>query len=205
MSNEPAESILKPFKKSLLFVVSAPAGTGKTTLVQMLLREFPNVKASISCTTRAPREGEIDGVHYHFLTREVFQERIAVGDFLEYVELFGNYYGTSKKCLEAQRKSGSHVILTIDTQGAMQLKNKMDAVFIFLTPPSMEELLRRLVNRKTESEESMAVRFARAEKELQLIDQYDYQIVNDDLGDAYQVLRCVLIAEEHRVYISKSV
>lgn len=199
MSSDVAEPFLRPYRKGLLFVVSAPAGTGKTTLVQMLLREFPKVKASISCTTRSPREGEFNGEHYHFLTKEEFLQRIAAGDFLEYVELFGHYYGTSKKFLEEQQRRGYHVILTIDTQGAMQLQSKMEAVFIFLTPPSMEELQRRLINRKTESEESVAVRFARAEKELQLIDQYDYQIVNDNLDDAYQVLRSVLIAEEHRV------
>lgn len=186
-------------KKKLLFVVSAPAGTGKTTLVQMLLKEFPAVKASISCTTRLPRQGEIPGHHYYFLSEAEFTQRIASGDFLEYVTLFGHYYGTSKKFLERQQQEGSHIYLTIDTQGAMQLKGKIPAIFIFIRPPSLEELRRRLETRQTETKEAIDRRISWAEKELLLADEYDYQIINDDLVRAYDIFRSILIAEDHRV------
>lgn len=184
--------------KGLVFVVSAPAGTGKTTLVRMLLDEFSSVVESVSFTTRHPRENEVAGRDYHFISKAEFRKKIEEGEFLEYAEVFGNYYGTSRKALEQQLGKGKHVILVIDTQGALQLKKKLDAVFIFVSPPSLEELRARLFQRRSESEESMEKRLSWAEKEMELLLQYDYHIVNDQLKVAYDALRSILIAEEHR-------
>jgi guanylate kinase len=183
----------------LTFVVSAPAGTGKTTLVGMLTKEFDAVKMSISCTTRPPRPHEIDGVHYHFISEDEFQRKVEAGEFLEHVSLFGHRYGTSATYIEKKKSKGLHVVLVIDTQGAVQLMGKISATFIFLLPPSKEELMRRLVGRGTEKKEVIEERLRRAEVEMELANLYDYQIVNDDLPTAYQVLRSIVIAEEHRV------
>lgn len=191
--------LLGNLKKGLAFVISAPAGTGKTTLVQMLAQEFPEIKNSISCTTRKPREGEVSGDHYHFLTPEDFEKRIAANEFLEYVELYGNYYGTSREKVQEQLNLGKHVILTIDTQGALQLKGKFDAVFIFIFPPSLDVLRKRLIQRQTESMEVIEERLAWAVKEMQAASLYDYNIVNDNLKVAYQTLLSIIVAEEHRV------
>ncbi len=191
--------LLGNLKKGLIFVLSAPAGTGKTTLVQRLTREFSCVVQSVSFTSRKPREGEVDGVDYRFLDVEAFKQKIAAGEFLEYVELFGHYYGTSRHWVEEHLNQGKHVMLVIDTQGALQLKEKIEATFIFLLPPSIEELRSRLKNRKTESKEMVETRLDRAEKEIKLSQYYDYHVVNDDLEIAYQTLSSILIAEEHKV------
>lgn len=186
-------------ERGILFVISAPAGTGKTTLVEMLMQEYPHVMASVSCTTRKPRPGEVEGKHYFFITETEFERRKIAGDFLEHVNLFDSFYGTSNGFIEEELSKGHHVVLTIDTQGALRLKGQIPAVFIFIAPPSIQELRRRLVSRKTETKEKIDSRIAWAEKELQAASQYDYQIVNDDLRQAYQVLRSIVIAEEHRV------
>lgn len=192
------QKLVGNLKRGLTFVVSAPAGTGKTTLVSMLAREFDAIKMSISCTTRPPREYEIDGVHYHFLSEDEFVQKIQEGEFLEHVELFGYRYGTSLKHIEQIKAQGYHVVLVIDTQGACQLMNSIDAVFIFLHPPSKEELRRRLIDRGTEDRAIIEKRLEWSEKEMELAALYEYQIVNDDLAVAYQVLRSIVIAEEHR-------
>ncbi len=192
-------SLLGNLAKGLSFIISAPAGTGKTTLVKMLTKEMPLVIASISFTTRAPREGEVPGIHYHFISEEAFKDKIKKGDFLEYVQLYGTYYGTSISWVEEKMEKGNHVILVIDTQGALQLKEKFKAVSIFIRPPSMEELKSRLMARQTETMEVIQERLYWARKELLLIPEYDYEIVNDDLAVAYQTLRSILIAECHRV------
>jgi len=191
-------SLLGNLKKGLVFVISAPAGTGKTTLARMLCEEFSCVAESVSCTTRLLRMGEVEGKHYHFLTKEAFEAKIRSGDFLEYAEVFGHYYGTSKDFVLQQQEKGKHVILVIDTQGAMQLKGKFPAVFIFISPPSLEELKIRLIKRKTESSEIMEQRLSWAKQEVLMADKYDYHIVNDNLVIAYDVLRSILIAEEHK-------
>jgi len=191
--------ILGNLKKGLLFILSAPAGTGKTTLVQLLTNEFHCVVASISFTTRQPRPGEIGGVHYNFLSEEEFISRIAADEFLEYVELYGHYYGTSRIWVEQQLDKGKHVVLVIDTQGARQLRKKMKLVTIFVSPPSVEELERRLMLRKTESNEVIERRLAWAKKEMCAQKEYDYVVINDDLATAYQALRSIFVAEEHRV------
>lgn len=186
-------------KRGLVFVLSAPAGTGKTTLVSMLAQEFSSVVASVSYTTRQPRAGEIEGAHYHFISDAEFKRLQAAGEFLEHVELYGNYYGTSKAWVENRLKKGQHVFLVIDTQGAMFLKDKIDAIYIFVKPPSLQELGRRLLARKTEPRQVVEQRLLRAKQELEMGMKYDYSIVNDNLEIAYQVLRSIVIAEEHRI------
>jgi len=192
-------SLLGEHRQGLLFVISAPAGTGKTTLVQRLVEEFPLIIQSVSYTTRQPRQGEVSGIHYHFISHTEFETKIAAGDFVEHVKLYGIHYGTSWQWIQEQRQKGKHVILVIDTQGALQLKGAVPAVFIFIKPPSLEVLRARLLQRQTESLEMLEQRMAWAEKELKAADQYDYQLINDDLGVAYQVLRSLFIAEWHRV------
>jgi len=191
-------AILGQCAKGLIFIVSAPAGTGKTTLVQMLAQEFPSIVASVSYTTRAPRLGEQEGKHYHFISQQAFKEKIDESDFLEYVQLYQDYYGTSQQWINKQIHQGKHVVLVIDTQGALQLKNKIAATFIFIRPPSLEILKARLINRQTESIAIIDTRLTWAQYELEQADLYDYQIVNDDLAVAYQALRSVVIAETYR-------
>lgn len=194
------QKLLGNLPRGFVFVLSAPAGTGKTTLVRMLSQEFPCIYESVSCTTRPPREGEVEGKDYYFLSREEFEEKIRHGDFLEYAEVFGYYYGTSQSFVLKQQEMGMHVFLVIDTQGALQLKKKQfPAVYVFLSPPSLEELKERLIRRKTESIEDIHKRLSWAEAEMNMLNNYNYHIVNDDLNQAYSVLRSIVIAEEHRV------
>jgi len=194
-----SSKVLGNVERGQLYIFSAPAGTGKTTLVEMLMDEFPCVKESVSLTTRGRRPNEVDGQHYHFITEEEFEKRIEAGEFLEHAKVYGHYYGTSKILLEEQQKLGFHVILTIDTQGAMQLIGEIDAISIFLKPPSIDELRCRLEGRNTETADVIEKRIAWAEKEISLASKYNYNIINDDLTVTYQVMRSILIAEEHRV------
>lgn len=198
MSNNLGHRVLGEVTKGIVFVVSAPAGTGKTTLVRMLTSEFDCVVESVSYTTRAPRPNERSGIDYHYISDSQFEQMIAEGDFLEYAQVFGKYYGTRKSFITQQRSLGKHVVLVIDTQGALQLMGKLEAVFIFISPPNLEELKKRMISRKSESEESLQRRLSWAEKEIALAPRYDYQIVNNHLQTAYQVLRSILIAEEHK-------
>jgi guanylate kinase len=193
-----AEKLLGNLARGLIFVLSAPAGTGKTTLVKMLRDEFNSVTESISCTTRPPRGGEIDGKDYHFLSVEEFERKIQADDFLEYAKVFGHYYGTSREYVFKQQEKGKHVFLVIDTQGAMQLKGKIPATFVFISPPSLQELRERLFKRKTETPELIEKRLSWAKEEIAMSSHYDYQMINDNLSIAYEILRSILIAEEHR-------
>lgn len=191
--------ILGNLKKGLVFVVSAPAGAGKTTLVRMLIQEFPRVVESISDTTRLPRTGEQTGRDYHFLTKERFESKVKSGDFLEYAEVFGYYYGTSKSEVLKQQEEGKHVVLVIDTQGALKLRKELfPAVLIFIKPPSLAVLRERLIKRKTEAAQHIEQRLNWAAHEMEMAAYYDYQIVNDSLHHAYDVLRSIFIAEEHK-------
>lgn len=191
-----SEKLLGNFEKGKLFVVSAPSGTGKSTLVGMLVNEFPNcVVRSRSTTTRAPRGDEKEGVDYDFVSREEFEQE---DDFLEWAEIYGNLYGTKKSIVEEYLKAGKHVVLVIDTQGAMNVKKRMDATFIFISPPSMKELERRLTNRHTEDRATIDRRLDWSKGEMKMIEHYDYNIVNDNLAITYQVFRSIFIAEEHR-------
>lgn len=192
------QKLLGNKSKGMLFILSAPAGTGKTTLIERLTQEFSSVVMSISFTTRRPRPQEVNGVHYNFVDTDTFEKMIAAGDFLEYVQLYGDYYGTSRQWVELERLQGKHVVLVIDTQGAAQLNGEKDTVFIFVAPPSLEELRERLMLRQTEPVETIEKRLAWAHEEMRASSHYDYVIVNDDLETAYQVLKSVLIAEEHK-------
>lgn len=185
-------------KQGLLFVISAPAGTGKTTLAHLLCEEFSCVVESISYTTRPPRLGEVHGKHYFFISHEEFKKMEERGDFLETAHVFEHYYGTSKSQVMAQQEAGYHVLLVIDTQGAKQLRGKIEMRSIFISPPSIEILRERLERRKTETEETIQKRLSWAKHEMEAAMSYDYQIVNDDLTVAYAVLRSILIAEEHK-------
>lgn len=194
------QSSLGNFLKGFVFILSAPAGTGKTTLVRMLSKEFACVVESISYTTRPPRSNEVEGKDYFFISEKEFASKVKEGDFLEYATVFGYNYGTSYEYVTSLQKKGKHVFLVIDTQGAMQLKEKnFPAIYIFLSPPSLEVLKSRLLKRKTEDRNALAQRLSWAEQELQKINHYDYHIVNDSLEHAYAVLRSIVIAEEHRV------
>lgn len=190
--------LLSQHPEGQAFVVSAPAGTGKTTLVRRLVKEFPSVVTSISSTTRPPREGEREGRDYHFLTENAFKAKIAAGDFLEYAQVYNTYYGTSRETVLQLLKQGKRVILTIDTQGALQLKELLPAVYIFIKPPSLEVLRKRLESRGTESKAVIEERLNWAHKEIEMARFYDYVLVNDDLDVAYQILRSILIAEDHK-------
>jgi guanylate kinase len=194
------QKLLGNHKQGLVFVLSAPAGTGKTTLVRMLSQEFSCIIESISCTTRQPRPGEKEGEDYHFISQKEFEKKIQEGDFLEYAEVFGYHYGTSLSFVRKQQNLGKHVFLVIDTQGAMHLKEKQfPAIYIFLSPPSLEALKERLVKRQTETQEGINKRLSWAQTELAMMKNYDYHIVNDYLEQAYAILRSIVIAEEHRV------
>jgi guanylate kinase len=185
--------------RGLTFVLSAPAGTGKTTLVRMLSDEFSCVHESVSCTTRPLRAGEKEGVDYYFLSVEAFAKKRAQGDFLESAEVFGHHYGTSRQKVEEQLARGQLVFLVIDTQGAMQLQEKnYHACYIFISPPSFETLRDRLVNRQTDSAEVIEKRLSWAQEEIARKERYDYHIINEELPCAYAVLRSIVIAEDHR-------
>ena len=187
-------------EKGLLFVVSAPAGCGKDTILEQLFKVTENVGYSVSATSRAPREGEVDGVHYHFRTREQFEKMIKNEEVLEYTEYCGNYYGTPLTYVNETLDKGIDVFLEIEVQGALQVKKKVpDAVFIFLTPPDLNELQERLVGRGTDSEEVIAQRIERAREEIALMSEYDYAIVNDEVPLAAERVKRVIEAEHFRV------
>lgn len=187
-------------QKGTLLVVSGPSGAGKGTLCNELLARRENAKFSVSATTRAPRPGEIDGVHYFFVTNERFDEMIQNGEFLEYACVFGmNRYGTPRKAVEERLAQGIDVILDIDVQGALNVKKAMpEAVMLFLLPPSFEVLRTRLIGRGTETDEQIQKRLATAKSEIALADQYDYVIINDQLEAALRQVEDVLDAESCR-------
>jgi len=178
-----------------IFIVVAPSGAGKTSLVAALLQAEPGVELSVSYTTRAPREGEVDGKSYHFVDRSRFEGMIAEGDFLEYAEVYGNYYGTSARWLRERLAAGHDVLLEIDWQGARQVRKVFpEAVAVFILPPSIAVLESRLRGRATDSEDVIARRLSEARAEIDLVADYDYVIVNDDFATARQdlisIIRC---------------
>ena len=183
--------------KGLLIVISAPSGTGKTTLCHMLLEEFSNMEFSISYTTRKPRLGELNGRDYFFVDRRTFEKMIEEGDFLEWAEVYGNLYGTSKSQVLKALEEGKDILLDIDTQGALQVKkNFPEAVLIFILPPSLKELERRLRKRGTDDEETIRKRLQIARKEIGKALEYDYLVVNDILEVAFERLRSIITAEK---------
>jgi guanylate kinase len=168
-----------------LFIVSAPSGAGKSSLVKAMLERDPTIQLSVSYTTRQPRTGEIDGVNYHFVSREDFQARIERSEFLESAEVYGNYYGTSQPWIETQMASGRDILLEIDWQGAAQVRKQMPQCrSIFILPPSLDELRRRLEGRGTDSAEIIAKRMAAAREDISHAMEFDYLVVNDKFGEA---------------------
>lgn len=183
------------FRLGQVLVVCAPSGTGKSTLISMLREEFPDFGFSISYTTRAPRGAEQDGREYHFISRETFVAMRSRGAFCEWAEVHGNFYGTATKPVEEMLDAGQDVLFDIDVQGAKQLKKTFyKGTFVFLLPPSREELVRRLKGRGTDSEESIAKRLANASGELAQAEWFNYWVVNDDLDEAYAELKAVYLA-----------
>lgn len=178
-----------------LYVVAAPSGTGKTTLVRMLLDSEPDVRLSISFTTREPRTGEVDGEAYHFIDAAEFRAMIGRQEFLEWAEVHGNFYGTSKKWIADQLAAGADVLLEIDWQGAQQVRKIFpQAIGIFILPPSMEELERRLTGRGTDSADVISRRLAAAQAEMRHIEEFDYVIINNRLEEAFADLLAVVRA-----------
>ena len=180
-----------------LFVVSAPSGTGKTTLLRRVMAQLPGLSFSVSHTTRSPRPGEVNGVDYHFVTKAEFLEMVGQGHFIEHAEVHANLYGTSRKTIELQRSSGVDVILDIDVQGAAILRRsgQLAATHIFIAPPSIAELEKRLRGRATENEEMVHIRLNNARVELQEMSEYEYLVVNDRLEETVNVLSSIIIAE----------
>jgi guanylate kinase len=186
-------------KKGRLYVISGPSGTGKGTVCGELLKEIGN-EFSVSMTTREPREGEVHGKDYYFVTREVFLESVEAGNFLEYATVFDNLYGTPKDMVMNRLERGRNVILDIDVQGGLQVKKAMpEAVLIFILPPSLGELRRRLEGRGTETAEKIEKRLGQALNEIKLIGEYDYYIVNENIDEAVALAKSIMAAEAARV------
>ncbi len=182
-----------------LFVIVAPSGAGKTSLVRALLNQRPNIELSVSTTTRTPRPGELDGRDYFFVDRPEFERRRAAGDFLEWAEVHGNLYGTSRRWIEQRIAAGADILLEIDWKGAEQVHRLYhDAVGIFIAPPSIEELRRRLVLRGQDSADVIERRLAAAESELRKADRFEYVIINQEFASALAHLLCIVDAAAMR-------
>ena len=200
MSNNPAADWSCKQGRGILFVVSAPSGTGKTTLVERLVREVPGLQMSRSYTSRASRPGESDGVDYNFISRQDFEARIALDQFLEWADVFGNFYGTGLSDTESRLASGCDLVLTIDVQGARQVRAKpIPTVGIFVLPPSYSVLEQRLRGRSKDSEEAMQRRLATARDEVSAFSEYDYVVVNDEIDGCVDRLKAIVIAERAKL------
>ena len=182
--------------KGLLIVVSGPSGVGKGTVLKEVFNSDPNLVYSVSSTTRTPRPGEVDGVHYHFLTKDQFENNIALNKMLEYASYCDNYYGTNAEYVDNQRSAGKDVVLEIDTQGAKQITQHCeDAITIFIAPPSFEQLEKRLIGRGTEEQSVIEKRIQTAREELLHAKEYEYVVINDALEDAIDDVKSILKAE----------
>ena len=187
-------------ERGQLIVLSGPSGVGKSTVIAELFAQRSNIYFSVSYTTRQPRVGEQDGVNYNFVSREEFERMIADDELLEYAEYVDNYYGTSMKLIQEKLDAGIDVLLDIEVQGAAKVRTRCpDALFIFIIPPSFEELSRRLHPRNTDSEEVIAGRLAKARQEFREIPKYDYLVINDKVANAVHEIEAILTAAECRV------
>ena len=187
---------MNDMKKGKTFIISGPSGVGKSTVLSALLEKRPNVYFSVSATTRDPRPGELDGIHYHFMDVDSFRKWIAMDQFLEYAEYVGNFYGTPKRFVDEAMDQGKDVILDIEVQGAIQVTSKRpDTVRIFIAPPSWAELERRLTERGTDSKDKIQKRLLRAKVEFQTAHTYDYFVINDTVENAVQELDAIMTAE----------
>ncbi len=185
--------------QGLLIVISAPSGAGKTTICKGLLNEFPDLRFSVSCTTRPPRKGEKDGEDYHFISVKDFRDSIEKHEFVEWEEIYGHFYGTSKKDIEGLIQRGHDVILDIDTKGAGNVKSMYpEGVFVFIMPPSVEILGERLKKRGSETDDIIKMRFDRAMEEIRENERYDYVIFNDIINDSVDIMKSIYIAEKNR-------
>ena len=188
-------------EKGILLVLSGPSGAGKGTICKYLLAHNPSLKYSISATTRAPRTGELDGQSYHFVSKDTFQEMIAQDELLEHAEVYGNYYGTPKNYVQKLLDENLDVILEIDPQGAMQIKNKFpEAVFVLILPPSLTELSDRIYKRGTDTAEVIRHRLSKAVSELKFCaSKYDYLVINDEVNKASDKILAIIASEKCRV------
>ena len=192
-------------KRGLLFIVSAPSGTGKTTLVERLVRITPDLRMSRSYTSRAAREGERDGVDYNFITREQFERMAREHEFLEWADIYGNYYGTAAADTEELLAGGEDVVLVIDVQGARQVRSRgLENIGIFVLPPSAEALEQRLRGRSKDTEEQIRRRLDVACREVSDVAAYDYVVINDDLEPCVDRLKAIVVAERARVRAMRS-
>lgn len=187
-------------RRGILFVLSSPSGAGKTTMARRLLAAEPQMAVSVSATTRAKRPGEVDGIDYHFRTEAQFERMVEAGEFLEWAHVFGNRYGTPRAAVETALRMGRDVLFDVDWQGTQQLAQSMgdDVVSIFLLPPTMAELERRLRARRTDSEEVIEGRMARAAAEISHWPEYDYVLVNEDMHDCFEQIHIIVHAERLR-------
>ncbi len=184
-----------------LLVVSGPSGVGKGSICNKLLESINNLRLSVSATTRLPREGEKEGLNYYFLDEKTFKAKIESGSFLEWAQVFDNYYGTPKEAVSEILAGGDDVLLEIDVQGALKLKESFkDAVFIFIVPPTLNELRNRITGRGTETAESIKKRTDKAIYEIKFYTEYDYMVINDNLDDAVEAVRKIIFTERCRVH-----
>ena len=201
--NKPVPSPQSPVSASkrtgVLFVISAPSGAGKTSICHKILQQIPALHQSISYTTRTRRAGEQDGVDYHFVTTRIFQEMVDAGDFVEWAEVHGNCYGTARSSLEKATAEGADILLDIDFQGAQQLRDSgLDGVFIFILPPDMNELRKRLDTRNTDADQVIERRMRNAVVEIAEAIKFDYLVVNDVLEEAVERIVAIMMAETTR-------
>ena len=187
-------------KEGCLIVISGPSGTGKGTVCNSLLERHAEIAYSISATTRSPRSGEKDGVNYYFLDKPVFEKMIQDGELLEWAEVYGNYYGTPLRKIQERLSAGQDILLEIDTQGAMNVKKKFpEGVYIYILPPSLPELEKRIRGRGTDSEESIQCRLSAAADEIAVAEKYKYVVINDAVPRAVSKIAAILMAEHCRV------
>ncbi|PKM90950.1 MAG: guanylate kinase [Firmicutes bacterium HGW-Firmicutes-12] len=191
-------------EKGNLIVLSGPSGVGKGTICKELLRYYSDIVYSISATTRKARLGEVHGKDYFFYSKDEFLKMVEEDAFLEWAKVYDNYYGTPKLFVEEITSRGKDCILEIDVQGALQVKErKPEGVFIFIVPPSKEELIRRITCRGTENEKEVAKRMEKVDDEIALLPQYDYMVENDNLQKAVELIRCIILAERTRIHNHK--